>query len=224
MSDAITQAMILAAGRGDRLRPLTDSTPKPLLEVAGKKLIEVHIENLVRAGIRKLVINTAWLAEKIHAALGDGSKYGVRIRYSDEGTALETAGGIIRALPLLDESFFVVNGDVWCDFDFSNWTHKALHSQAHCLLVDNPDHNGDGDFAIVNGVLKNTGAVMYTYSGIGIYTRSFFEGLPDGKRPLGPLLRKKNQNGLVSAEVHTGRWTDVGTLARLEQLNKSLSS
>ena len=224
MNKKITSAMILAAGRGERLRPLTDSTPKPLIEVAGKKLIEYHIENLARAGITDIVINTAWLSEQIHTALGDGSHYGVNIHYSDEGEALETAGGIIRALPLLGASFIVVNGDIWCDFDFSVWTTKAPGSQAHLLLVENPDHNTAGDFGIVQGKLANTGSPVYTYSGMGIYSADFFKHLPDGKAPLAPILRAKIPQGLISAELHTGLWTDVGTLERLQQLDHDLDS
>lgn len=214
--------MILAAGRGERLRPLTDSTPKPLIEVGGKKLIEYHIENLAAAGISDIVVNTAWLGTQIHAALGDGTRYGVRIRYSDEGVALETAGGIIRALPLLGEKFIVVNGDIWCDFDFSNWTEKKLRTQAHLLLVDNPDHNASGDFGIEQDLLTNTGSAMYTYSGIGIYTAEFFSNMPDGKAALAPIIRDKNRQGLISAEHYTGKWTDVGTIERMQQLDDEL--
>jgi MurNAc alpha-1-phosphate uridylyltransferase len=222
MKNRITTAMILAAGRGERLRPLTDTTPKPLIEVAGKKLIEYHIENLAHAGITDIVINTAWLDTLIHAALGDGSRYGVRIRYSDEGEALETAGGIIRALPMLGKTFIVVNGDIWCDFDFSSWTEKQLDAQAHLLLVDNPDHNTRGDFGIEHGRLKNTGVDMYTYSGIGIYTADFFKDMRDGRAALAPILRDKSTHHQVSAERHVGKWTDVGTVERLQQLEKQL--
>ncbi len=171
---SITTAMILAAGRGERLRPLTDSTPKPLIEVAGKHLIEYHIESLARAGITSIVINTSWLSEQIHQALGDGSAYGVTIQYSDEPEALETAGGIIQALPLLGETFIVINGDIWTDFDFSVWREMDVETEAHLLLVNNPDHNPAGDFALKDGMLVNSGATMYTYSGIGIYTAEFF--------------------------------------------------
>ncbi len=222
MSHPLRTVMILAAGRGERLRPLTDETPKPLIEVAGKKLIEYHIENLKCAGISRLVINTAWLAEKIHAALGDGANYGVSIRYSDEGEALETAGGIIRALPLLDEQFIVVNGDVWCDFDFTEWAHQPSSHEAHVLLVDNPEHNADGDFAINNGMLANNGDKRYTYSGIGIYSKAFFAGQTAEKAPLAPLLRNKSEQKKVSAQYYGGKWTDVGTLERLRRLQQQL--
>ena len=169
------KAMILAAGRGERLRPLTDETPNPLIKVAGKSLIEYHIDNLASAGIKDIIINTAWLAEKIHQQLGDGSNYGVTIQYSDEGTAMETAGGIINALPLLgDEPFLVVNGDICCDFDFSSLDTLKDGIQAHLILVENPDHNPEGDFSLQDELVKNTGETMYTFSGIGIYSTDFF--------------------------------------------------
>ena len=219
------KAMILAAGRGKRLRPLTDETPKPLIKVAGKSLIEYHLENLAHAGIKDIVINTAWLAEKIHDQLGDGARYGVTIRYSDEGTALETAGGIIKALPLLgDDPFVVVNGDIWCDYDFSRLPELEPSKQAHLLLVDNPDHNPAGDFALENGLIRNTGSPMYTFSGIGIYTPAFFADQPEGALPLAPIIRSKSENDMVSGEYHPGRWTDVGTIERLDELEVSITS
>ena len=222
MSHHLHTAMILAAGRGERLRPLTDKTPKPLIEVAGKKLIEYHIDRLKSAGITRLVINTAWLAEKIHAALGDGANHGVSICYSDEGEALETAGGIIRALPLLDEKFIVVNGDVWCDFDFTEWMHQPMTHEAHVLLVDNPEHNAEGDFALDNGLLTNNGDQRHTYSGIGIYSKAFFAGQAVDKAPLAPLLRAKSEQGKVSAQHYSGKWTDVGAIERLQRLRQQL--
>lgn len=219
------KAMILAAGRGERLRPLTDELAKPLIKVAGKSLIEYHIENLASAGIKEIIINTAWLAEKIHQQLGDGSKYGVGIVYSDEGKALETAGGIINALPLLgDESFLVVNGDIWCDFDFSALPKLNANRQAHLVLVDNPPHNLQGDFALHHNLVRNTGDVMYTYSGVGIYRADFFSAQKKGVSPLAPIIRKKCETDLVSGQYYAGRWTDVGTLERLQQLEKQLSS
>jgi len=219
------KAMILAAGRGERLRPLTDETPKPLIKVAGKSLIEYHLENLAHAGFRDIIINTAWLAEKIHQQLGDGASYGVSIRYSDEGTALETAGGIIKALPLLgDDPFVVVNGDTWCDYDFSKLPELKPGKQAHLLLVDNPDHNPAGDFALENGLIRKTGSTMYTFSGIGIYTPAFFANQPEGALPLAPIIRSKSDNDMVSGEYHLGRWTDVGTVERLDKLEMSLTS
>ncbi len=227
MPELTRTAMILAAGRGERLRPLTDTTPKPLIEVAGKKLIEYHIENLKQAGIRHIVINTAWLHEKIHRQIGDGSAYDVAIRYSDEGQALETAGGIVRALPLLEEeSFIVVNGDIWCDYPFSQLNTTEHSSLAHLVLVDNPAHNTQGDFSIdtTSHCLLNSGSPMYTYSGIGLFTHTFFDGLEQGSRPLAPLLRNRLADGVVTAEVYDGNWTDVGTIERLQQLERQLGA
>lgn len=218
------KAMILAAGRGERLRPLTDELPKPLIKVAGKSLIEYHIENLAKAGIDEIIINTAWLAEKIHQQLGDGSKYGVNIRYSDEGSALETAGGIINALPLLgDEPFLVVNGDIWCDFDFSTMPALSEKTQAHLLLVNNPEHNAEGDFSLHDGLIRNSGDSMYTFSGIGLYRPDFFSAQKKGIAPLAPIIRGKCEKDLVSGQHHGGRWTDVGTLQRLQQLEATLA-
>lgn len=218
------KAMILAAGRGERLRPLTDKTPKPLIKVAGKSLIEYHLDNLVRSGFKEIVINTAWLAEKIHHALGDGSNYGVTIHYSDEGTALETAGGIINALPLLgDDPFLVVNGDIWCDFDFSTLPKLKAPTQAHLVLVNNPEHNHKGDFSLQQDMIRNAGNTMNTYSGIGIYSADFFKEQTRGALPLAPIIRSKCENNLVSGQFYDGLWTDVGTLERLQQLEKQLS-
>ncbi len=219
------KTIILAAGRGERLRPLTDKTPKPLLKVAGKSLIEYHLENLALAGFKEIIINTAWLAEKIHQQLGDGTNYGVNIQYSDEGKALETAGGIINALPLLgDEPFLVVNGDIWCDFDFSIFTNFKLSSQAHLVLVNNPEHNPSGDFALQEGLIKNTGEDMHTYSGIGIYSPAFFKEQKSGALPLAPIIRKKCEDALVSGQFHNGLWTDVGTIERLKELEKTITA
>jgi MurNAc alpha-1-phosphate uridylyltransferase len=218
------KAMILAAGRGERLRPLTDETPKPLIKVAGRSLIEYHIDNLAKAGIKEIVINTAWLADRIHKQLGDGSEYGVSIRYSDEGTALETAGGIINALPLLgDDPFLVVNGDIWCDFDFTSIAELSPQVQAHLVLVENPGHNHTGDFSLQHGMIKNTGEPMYTFSGIGIYSKDFFTGQESGISPLAPLIRSKCEENLVSGQLHAGRWTDVGTIERLQELDIQLA-
>ena len=215
------KAMILAAGRGERLRPLTDETPKPLIKVAGKSLIEYHLENLAKAGISEIIINTAWLAEKIHQQLGNGSSYGVTIQYSDEGQALETAGGIIKALPLLgDEPFLVVNGDIWCDFDFSTLPDLNNNTQAHLVLVNNPEHNPDGDFSLVNDFIKNTGIEMKTFSGIGIYKPDFFKEQNNGALPLAPIIRKKCESNLVSGQFYNGAWSDVGTVESLEELEK----
>ncbi len=218
------KAMILAAGRGERLRPLTDGLPKPLIKVAGKSLIEYHIENLASAGFKEIIINTAWLAEKIHQQLGDGSEYGVSITYSDEGEALETAGGIINALPLLgDEPFLIVNGDIWCDFDFSTLPELATEMQAHLVLVKNPPHNLKGDFALQDNKINNIGEAMYTYSGIAVFSAAFFSEQKKGITPLAPIIRKKCENDLVSGQYHAGQWTDVGTIERLQQLEEQLT-
>jgi MurNAc alpha-1-phosphate uridylyltransferase len=218
------KAMILAAGRGERLRPLTDETPKPLIKVAGKSLIEYHLLNLANAGFSDIVINTAWLAEKIHESLGDGNRYGVSIQYSDEGSALETAGGIINALSLLgDEPFLVVNGDICCDFDFSGLPDLKNNTQAHLVLVNNPEHNSDGDFAITEGLLCNQGDAKYTYSGIGIYSPLFFSQSTPGVLPLAPMLKQKAEKKLITAQHFTGLWTDVGSIERLYVLEKVLN-
>ncbi len=218
------KAMILAAGRGERLRPLTDELPKPLIKVAGKSLIEYHIENLADAGFKEVIINTAWLAHKIHQQLGDGSKYSVSITYSDEGEALETAGGIINAFPLLgDDAFLVVNGDIWCDFDFSTLPELTADIQAHLVLVKNPPHNLKGDFALQDKLIKNTGESMATYSGIGIFNPVFFAAQKKGISPLAPIIREKCEQDLVSGQYHAGRWTDVGSLERLQQLEAQLA-
>lgn len=218
------KAMILAAGRGERLRPLTDEIPKPLIKVAGKSLIEYHLHNLSNAGFKEIIINTAWLAKKIHQQLGDGSNYGVSIQYSDEGNALETAGGIINALPLLGDSpFLVVNGDIWCDFDFTTLPELNDSTQAHLVLVNNPAHNQDGDFALQDDLIKNTGESMHTYSGIGIYSPDFFLNQSSGSVPLAPIIRNKCNDGLVSGQFYDGSWTDVGTLERLQELENQLN-
>ncbi len=218
------KAMILAAGRGERLRPLTDETPKPLLKVAGKSLIEHHLQNLADAGFKEIIINTAWLAEKIHQQLGNGERYGVSISYSDEGEALETAGGIINALPLLgNEPFLVVNGDIYCDFDFSTLAELDSNIQSHLILVNNPEHNQHGDFSLQHGLIKNTGDTKYTFSGIGIYSTDFFAGQPSTALPLAPIIRNKCENNLVSGQFYDGLWTDVGTIERLQELDQKLT-
>jgi MurNAc alpha-1-phosphate uridylyltransferase len=218
------KAMILAAGRGERLRPLTDVTPKPLIEVAGKSLIEYHLSNLAAAGFKEIIINTAWLAEKIHQQLGDGERYGVSIQYSDEGSALETAGGIINALPLLgDDPFLVVNGDIWCNFDYSTLPTLENPTQAHLVLVNNPDHNEKGDFSLQGKLIQNSGNTMYTYSGIGLYSPEFFKEQQPGSRPLAPIIRNKCEKHLVDGQLYDGLWTDVGTIERLQELDKQLS-
>ncbi len=222
------RAMILAAGRGERMRPLTDHTPKPLLQAGGKPLIVWHIERLVRAGITDLVINHAHLGLQIEQALGDGSRYGARIRYSDEGTALETAGGIAFALHLLGEQpFAVVNGDVYCDYDFSHLPLGAAalansQDMAHLVLVDNPAHHPAGDFGLHAARVTDT-APKWTFSGIGLYKPALFANIARGsKAALAPLLREQIAQGRVSGEHHRGTWVDVGTPQRLEELDRQL--
>jgi len=274
-------AMILAAGRGERMRPLTDHTPKPLLDVGGKPLIVWHIERLVAAGITELVINHAHLGAQIEAALGDGNQFGAQIRYSPETHALETAGGIANALPLLlnasagggvatriyplstfppgegesaneknnFEFFAVVNGDIYCDYDFSRLHHAAAALQArgdmaHLVLVNNPAHHPQGDFALLDSrVTPRTppnlplsgeelnfpltrgvrGVEVLTFSGIGLYHPDLFRAIPRGSvAPLAPLLREQIALGKVSGEHHAGRWIDVGTPQRLHELDQQL--
>lgn len=222
------RAMILAAGRGERMRPLTDHTPKPLLLAGGKPLIVWHIARLVRAGITELVINHAHLGTQIEQGLGDGAQFGARIRYSDEGTALETAGGIAFALPLLGEGpFAVVNGDVYCDYDFSLLTARASifsssNDLAHLVLVDNPEHNPKGDFGL-DGLRVTDRAPKLTFSGIGLYKPELFSAITRGsKAPLAPLLREQIALHKVSGEHHPGTWLDIGTPQRLAELDKRL--
>lgn len=218
------KAMILAAGRGERLRPLTNELPKPLIKVAGKSLIEYHLENLASAGFKEIIINTAWLAEKIHAQLGNGENYGVSIQYSNEVEALETAGGIINALPLLgEEPFLVVNGDIWCNFNFADLPSLQSRIQAHLVLVDNPEHNVKGDFSLQNGLIKNSGDTMFTFSGIGIYSADFFANQAAKIVPLAPIIRSKCEQDLVSGQYYSGSWTDVGSIERLQELEQQLS-
>ena len=220
------RAMILAAGRGERMRPLTDSTPKPLLPVAGKPLIEWHLQRLARAGLREIVINHAWLGEQIEAALGEGTRFGVRIRYSPEASALETAGGIATALSLLNGgAFLVVNGDVYIEIDFAALAARAANfgpdgALAHLVLVSNPGHNPAGDFALEGDRVMSAGARKLTFSGVGVYTPELFAGIAPGTRaPLAPLLRKAMADGRVTGEHFSGCWADVGTPARLVQLD-----
>ena len=230
--------MILAAGRGERMRPLTDHTPKPLLPAGGKPLIVWHIERLAHAGITELVINHAHLGHQIEHALGDGSRFGVHIAYSDEGKALETAGGIANALPLLgDAPFAVVNGDIWCDYGFAQLSARAATMQAngdmaHLVLVDNPPHHQNGDFHLHDGRLLPTNDQRLvtndsklTFSGIGIYQPALFAGIPRGSvAPLAPLLREQIAAGRVSGEHHRGLWMDIGTPQRLAELDSRIRS
>ena len=230
-------AMLLAAGRGERMRPLTDRIPKPLLEVGGKPLIVWHIENLVHAGITELVVNHAHLGAQIEAALGDGSRFGARIRYSPEARALETAGGIANALPLLgDEPFAVINSDIYCDYDFAHLAGHAAALQAsgnaaHLVLVDNPPHHPNGDFALSGNRIYALPPsplalpALLTFSGIGIYQPSLFGHIPRGSSaPLAPLLREQIALGKISGEHYRGLWVDVGTPQRLAELDSQLCS
>ena len=218
------KAMILAAGKGERMRPLTLHTPKPLVRAAGTPLIEFHLRALADAGFRELVINHAWLGQQIEDHLGDGAHFGLSIRYSAEGEPLETGGGIFRALPLLgDEPFVVVNGDVWTDFDFS-LLRRPLDGVAHLVLVDNPDHHPRGDFRLDAGQVQDAldGKPSLTYSGIAVLHPRLFAGCQPGAFKLAPLLRQAMAAGQVSGEHFTGRWVDVGTHERLADVERLL--
>lgn len=214
------KAMILAAGRGERMRPLTDHTPKPLLKAGGKPLIMHTIEQLVSAGITGLVINHAHLGAQIEDALGNGSAWGAEIQYSPEAEALETAGGIIHALPLLgDQPFLTVNGDIATDFAFAGLSQIPL-KLAHLILVNNPEHNPGGDFVLTEtGLIKAGGGAKLTFSGIGLYRPEFFQGQTPGKRKLLPLLLAAMAENQVTGELYNGFWLDVGTPERLQQLD-----
>jgi MurNAc alpha-1-phosphate uridylyltransferase len=216
--------MILAAGRGERMRPLTDRTPKPLLPVAGKPLIVWHLERLARAGFRDIVINHAHLGDQIEALLGNGDAWGLRIQYSAEPQgALETAGGIANALPLLDDApFLVVNGDIFCDWDFTRSSAIDIH-MAHLVLVNNPPHNPKGDFSLAEGKVGVGETARLTFSGIGIYRPELFAGIERGQpAKLAPLLRSAIDAGQITGEHHSGRWVDVGTPERLAALDAEL--
>ena len=221
------KAMILAAGRGERMRPLTDHTPKPLLQVGGKPLIVWHLERLSDAGFRDIIINHAHLGSQIEAALGNGQRWGLSIRYSAEMIALETAGGIANALPLLGEQpFLVVNSDVFTDVDFSKLK-NALHKDklAHLILVDNPPQHPDGDFSLDNDQLALGGARRLTFSGIAVYHPALFADVEQGHAAkLAPLLRQAISQGLASAEHYQGKWYDIGTPERLHDLNQELEA
>ncbi len=218
------KAMILAAGRGERMRPLTDHTPKPLLPVAGKSLIIHHLEALQAAGMTEVVINTGHLGAQLPAALGDGRAWGVHIVYSPEPPeALETGGGIFQALPLLgSEPFLVVNGDVWSDYPFAQLP-EAPAGLAHLVLVNNPPHHPDGDFARAdNGQIGESGPQRWTFSGISVLRPELFADCTPGRFPLGPLLRRVMAVGQVSGEHYAGRWCDIGTPQRLAELDQEL--
>ncbi len=217
------RAMILAAGRGERMRPLTDHTPKPLLAAGGKPLIVWHIERLARAGITELVINHAHLGAQIEQALGHGAQWGVSIQYSPEKVALETAGGIAYALHLLGEApFLVINGDVYTDIDYAS-VQLTQDKLAHLVLVDNPDQHPDGDFCLRHGLVEAEGADKLTFSGVGVYHPHLFQTVTKGEpEKLAPLLRQAMQTGHVSGQHHHGVWHDIGTPERLLQLDRWL--
>jgi MurNAc alpha-1-phosphate uridylyltransferase len=217
------KAMILAAGRGNRMRPLTDHTPKPLLVAGGRPLIQHHLERLAAAGIREIVINHAHLGEQIETRLGDGGQFGVHIRYSVEPTALETGGGIFNALPLLGpDPFLVINGDIWTDWDPAD-ARLAESDLAHLVLVENPPHHPRGDFCLIDGRVHPDGDPRLTFSGIGLYSPALFEGCRPGAFPLAPLLRRAMLDGRVGGERHAGHWFDIGTPERLAELDRFLS-
>ncbi|MDQ1338659.1 MAG: Mannose-phosphate guanylyltransferase [Campylobacterota bacterium] len=214
------KAMILAAGRGERMRPLTDKTPKPLLKVNSKALIVWHIEKLASLGFSEIIINIAHLGYKIPEALGDGSKWGVTLIYSDEQEcgALESAGGIIKALPLIkEEVFLVVNSDIWCDYEFKS-SFDLGDDLAHLILVPNPEHNPEGDFALNKERVVKDAKQKLTFSGIGYYSAKLFEGLECKKTPLAPLLREAIQNNRISGSLYKGKWRDIGTPQRLAEV------
>lgn len=230
---SIAQAMVLAAGRGERMRPLTDSCPKPLLKVKGKPLMEYHLDAFGRGGFRDVVVNTAWLGEQIEDHYGHETAEGVRLRYSHEGKdfggALETAGGIARALPLLAAHFWVVAGDVYMpDFLFTRADYDRFAASgklAHLWLVPNPEHNPKGDFGLADdGRVLNQAGTRYTYSTVGLFDQALFASLPHGnpaglKVKLAPLLREAMDRGQVTGQLYRGPWTDVGTPQRLDSLN-----
>jgi len=225
------RAMILAAGRGERMGALTDTRPKPLLEVAGKPLIQYHVEKLVEAGFGELVVNTSWLGHRIEDFLGDGAAWGCEIAWSAESEALETAGGIVRALPLLGEDpFAVVNADVWTEYDFKRLRELRLEDakKAHLVMVENPPHHPHGDFApgpsgLLEPASERSGRNR-TYSGLAVFRPEFFAGARPGRLPLRPLLDEHVRRGEVGGELFSGRWCDVGTPARLAELNSALRS
>ncbi|BBU28342.1 mannose-1-phosphate guanylyltransferase [Burkholderia sp. THE68] len=230
MTHALKTAMIFAAGRGERMRPLTDTCPKPLLEAGGKPLIVWQIERLAAAGIETIVINHAWLGAQIETALGDGARWGVALRYSPETEALETAGGIAQALRLIGDGVFIaVSGDVFCDFDYSTLHDRAEALEArdepgmHLVMVPNPPFHAKGDFALNDGVLALDGTPRHTFGNIGLYdTRMFRDLAPGTRRALTPYYRETIAAGRASGELYAGRWENVGTPAQLRALDDEL--
>ena len=221
------KAMILAAGLGTRMQPLTAHLPKPLLSVGGKPLIVWHLERLKRNGFQEVVINIAWLGYKIPEILGNGEQFGLSIEYSDEQgeAALETAGGIIKALPILGaEPFLVINGDIWCDYEYRPTSPLLDSDLAHLILVDNPTHNPKGDFLLKSGRVHSDGISQLTFAGIAYYHPDFFKQQSYGKQALLPIMRDAMAQGHVSGEHHKGVWQDIGTPERLTELDRSLGS
>jgi MurNAc alpha-1-phosphate uridylyltransferase len=217
------KAMLLAAGRGERMRPLTDHTPKPLLLAGDKPLIVWHLEALARAGVREVIINLSWLGPQIRAALGDGREFGLQIHYSEEGSPpLETGGGIFQALPLLGpEPFLVVNGDTFTDIDVST-LRLSTAADARLVLVPNPPQHPRGDFGLAGEAVVDQDPRPFTYSGIGIFSPRLFAGCVAGQFPLRPLLNRAIAAGRLQGQLHTGRWLDIGTPERLAGLNRML--
>ncbi len=236
MTNILKKAMIFAAGRGERMRPLTDTCPKPLLEAAGKPLIVWQIERLARAGFQTVVINHAWLGERIEAKLGDGSRWAVQLRYSAEEEALETAGGIVQALPLLEDNgvsevFAAVSGDVYADFDYATLAARAdalsrlPEPGMHLVMVPNPAFHPNGDFGLIDGVLSLDAEPRFTFGNIGLYDTRMFRDLPRGtRRALTPYYRDTIARGLASGELYDGVWENVGTPAQLQALDQRLRS
>lgn len=217
------KAMILAAGKGERMRPLTLTTPKPLLEVNGQALIIHHIRHLKAAGITEMVLNVSWLGEQIKARLQDGKEFGVKIQYSEEPAPLETAGGIRQALPLLisdkDDRFIVVNGDIYCDYDFLPLTQLAMNHSGHIVLVDNPPHHHRGDFSLSGNWVTTKEQDSLTFSGISLLSRKLFDDYDPNEQKLGALLKAAMSNQQISGEHYTGTWHDIGTPDRLKKAN-----
>ncbi len=219
------KAMVLAAGRGERMRPITDTVPKPLVRVGGRPLIAWHLAALARAGVREVVINLSWLGEQLRAALGAGADFGVRLIYSEEGPVpLETGGGIFRALPLLGpEPFLVLSGDIWTDLDFGRLRLEP-EAHAHLVLIPNPPHHPGGDFGLEGDVVVPGDSERLTYANVGIYRPEFFAGCAPGRFPLLQPLNRAIAARLVRGQVHRGAWSDVGTPERLAQLEARLSA
>jgi MurNAc alpha-1-phosphate uridylyltransferase len=212
--------MILAAGRGERLRPITDETPKPLVEVRGQSLLERHLEHVLSAGITEIVINVDWLGDKIRECVGAGDRFGLDVTYSDEtGNVLETGGGIHKALPFLgDDPFLVVNADVYTDMPVPD-VELGANEVGHLVLVPTPEYRPHGDFDLVDGLVRNGEEPLYTFSGVAIYRPEFFADCEPGRFPLAPMLREAAVTGRLSGSVYEGNWADVGTPERLAALN-----